>query len=671
LPVGFSVFRGLFFGVWFSVFGGSFDKDNRLSGICGHSGLCIPLAGWGFFWPFGEFAGRLEWELQTAIAKPTRTDPGQLYLIMQEKTFRFAALLLLLAVLPPGPTFALPSGPRFDLGRGSTFALPPGLSFDLLPGLSFDLRPGLSFDLLPGLSFDLRPGASFDLGRGPSFDLPPGLSISPTTFPGGSYGSTYNTQTIKVTGGKQPYTFAVSAGSLPPGLTLSKDGVLGGTPTAVGKFSFTVAVQDHSGQGNGDRGALTSSQDYTVVIGQARLTIAANNATMTYGGAVPVPTLSYKGFVNGDNVSSLTTPASINTSVNSSSPPGNYSITPSGAVDPNYSITYTSATFTVNPASLVVTANAQTKQYGAPDPTLTYTVSGFVNGDNTSIVTGSLSRAPGENVGSYSISKGSLGVGANYTLSYTGSSLTITKASQHITWTQNLLFGCNSTTQLQLTATASSGLPVSYSASDPSVATVSGNQLTLLHPGTTVVTANQGGDANHSAAAAVADTVVYQPASLIDQHWNDVLFFDNSSGSFVQWQWYKNGGAVVGATEPYYSESPSLNGQYYVIAMNKSGQEIQSCTVTVTGGAAIPGGIKVQPNPVNAGARATVTCNYSTSALQGAVLQVVDLNGRVRQIVTAVQPSMQITMPAQSGIYILNLLLAGGQKASMNVLVGN
>ena len=540
--------------------------------------------------------------MQKAIAKPTRTNPGQLLLIMQEKSFRVAAILLLLAVLLPGLIFA----------------------------------------------------------------LPPGLGISPASFPNGTYGSTYPTQTIKVTGGKQPYTFSVSAGSLPPGLALSKDGGFSGTPTAAGKFSFTIGVQDNS-----KNGGLTGSQDYTVVIEQARLTIAASNAVMVYGGAVPVPMLSYKGFVNGDNAGSLTTGASVNISASSASPPGNYAITVAGAADPNYIISYTAGTLTIGPASLVVTATAQTKVFGAPDPALTYTVSGFVNGDNTGIVTGGLSRASGENVGSYPISKGNLTAGANYTLSFTGNSLVITKAPQHITWTQNLLFGCNSTTQLPLTASASSGLPVTYSVSDANVAAVSANQLTLLHPGTAVVTANQTGDANHAAAASVADTVVYQPASLIDQHWNDVLFFDNSSGSFVQWQWYKNGGAVPGATDPYYSESPSLNGQYYVIATNKGGQEIQSCTVTITGGAAIPGGIKVSPNPVNAGARVTVSCNYSSAALQGSLLQLVDLNGRVRQIVTAVQPSMQITMPAQGGIYILNLLLAGGQKASINVLVGN
>jgi hypothetical protein len=163
--------------------------------------------------------------------------------------------------------------------------------------------------------------------------------------------------------------------------------------------------------------------------------------------------------------------------------------------------------------------------------------------------------------------------------------------------------------------------------------------------------------------------VFYQSESLIGQHWSDVIFFDNSSDEYVQWQWYKNGAPVAGDTSQYYSETPSLNGKYYVVATNREGQQIQSCILTIAAGAAIPGGIKVYPNPANGGGLVTVTSNYSVTALQGAVLQVVDLSGRVLQQVTNVQPSMQFTVPSAYGIYIVNLLLTNGQRASTNVLI--
>lgn len=491
------------------------------------------------------------------------------------------------------------------------------------------------------------------------------LVFSPATIPNGKYGSSYGNVTLKVTGGTAPYTFSISSGALPPGMALSSGGAFSGVPKAAGSYAVTVAVTDHS------KTPMSASQDYTLVVDQAELTVTANNSTMTYGSAVPSLAVSYNGFVNGDNSSSLTTMPAITTGASSSSSPGAYSITVSGAADPNYHFTYISGNLTISPARLSVTANAVTKAFGAADPALTYSAGGFVNGEGVSVLTGKLSRNPGENVGSYPITQGSLAAGANYTIGFTGNYLTITKASQEITWAQSLLVGCQSTTQLQLNATASSGLPVTYSVSDASVATVSGNVLTLVNPGTAVVTATQAGNSDYPPAAAVTDTLVYQPASLISQHWSDVLFFDNSSGDFTGWQWYKNGQAVPGATDPYYSDTPTLNGQYYVIAINKDGQQIQSCTLSVTGGAAIAGGIKVFPNPANAGGLVTVNSNYSNPALKGAVLQLVDVSGKIRQQLTVVKSSSQLTMPSDAGIYIVNLLLAGGQKASTNVLVIN
>jgi hypothetical protein len=491
------------------------------------------------------------------------------------------------------------------------------------------------------------------------------LVFSPTTIPDGQYGSAYKNFTVTIAGGKAPYSFTLSGGGLPQGMSLSTNGVFSGVPKAAGTYSFTLSVTDHS------KTALSGSQNYTLVVDPVALTVSANDASMTYGGAVPALAVSYHGFVNGDNASSLTTPPSVTTTASSSAPVGSYAIQTSGAADPNYRITYTNGTLTISPAVLFVTANAATKAFGASDPALTYSTSGFLNGDGTGVLSGRLARNPGESVGSYPITKGSLSAGGNYSIGYTGNFLTITKSSQQITWTQNLLVGCQTTRQVQLNAIASSGLPVAYSVSDPSIATVSGNVLTLLQPGTTVVTASQSGNTNFPPASPVNDTLVYQPTSLISQHWSDVLFFDNSSGDFIAWQWYKNGQVVTGATGPFYSDTPTLNGQYYVIATDKDGRQIQTCTLAVTAGAAISGGIKVQPNPVNAGGLITVISDYSNPDLKGAILQVMDINGMVRQQLTVVKSTVQLTMPSQAGIYIVNLLLAGGQRSSTNVLVVN
>ncbi len=65
----------------------------------------------------------------------------------------------------------------------------------------------------------------------------------------GTIGQAYN-QTISVLGGTGPYTYVISAGSLPPGLTLNSSGVLVGSPTATGTFSFTVRATDAVGNSN-------------------------------------------------------------------------------------------------------------------------------------------------------------------------------------------------------------------------------------------------------------------------------------------------------------------------------------------------------------------------------------------------------------------------------------
>jgi hypothetical protein len=71
-----------------------------------------------------------------------------------------------------------------------------------------------------------------------------GLSITTTSpLPAATAGQAY-VQTISATGGLAPYTFTVSAGALPTGLTLNSQGILAGAPTAAGTFNFTVQVTD-------------------------------------------------------------------------------------------------------------------------------------------------------------------------------------------------------------------------------------------------------------------------------------------------------------------------------------------------------------------------------------------------------------------------------------------
>jgi hypothetical protein len=85
----------------------------------------------------------------------------------------------------------------------------------------------------------------------------PVLDIGPPILPNGTVGLAYSQQ-LTGTGGTAPYTFSVSSGPLPAGLTLTPTGVLAGTPTTAGTFTFTLRVIDSAG--------CPGTRPYTVTI---------------------------------------------------------------------------------------------------------------------------------------------------------------------------------------------------------------------------------------------------------------------------------------------------------------------------------------------------------------------------------------------------------------------
>jgi uncharacterized protein YhjY with autotransporter beta-barrel domain len=92
-----------------------------------------------------------------------------------------------------------------------------------------------------------------------------GLTIDPPTLPAGSQGVAYS-QTLIASGGSGGYVFSISAGALPPGLSLASGGAITGTPSAGGTFNFTAFVQDSNGN--------TGTRAYALNIGTNSLTVS-------------------------------------------------------------------------------------------------------------------------------------------------------------------------------------------------------------------------------------------------------------------------------------------------------------------------------------------------------------------------------------------------------------
>jgi autotransporter-associated beta strand protein len=89
----------------------------------------------------------------------------------------------------------------------------------------------------------------------------PAISITPPTLSGGKVGIAYSRQ-LSASGGTAPYTFTLASGALPAGLTLSPAGLLQGTPTQAGTFTFTVRASDSSSGG----GPFSATQTYTLTV---------------------------------------------------------------------------------------------------------------------------------------------------------------------------------------------------------------------------------------------------------------------------------------------------------------------------------------------------------------------------------------------------------------------
>ena len=264
-----------------------------------------------------------------------------------------------------------------------------------------------------------------------------------------NYAISYVAGTLTITKASVTVTAADETkayGAALPTLTVSYSGFVNGDtvaslttpPTVSTTATPTSAVGTYPITASGAVSAnyTISYLSGTLTVAPAALTVTAANETKAYGGANPALTVSYSGFVNGDTVASLTTAPTVSTPATAASAVGTYPITASGAVSANYTISYVSGTLTVTPAVLTVTAANETKAYGAANPALTVSYSGFVNGDTaaslTTAPTVSTPATAASAVGTYPITA-SGAVSANYTISYVSGTLTVTPAMLTVT----------------------------------------------------------------------------------------------------------------------------------------------------------------------------------------------------------------------------------------------
>ena len=309
---------------------------------------------------------------------------------------------------------------------------------------------------------DANPALTYQVGGGGLVNgdmLTGALATSATTASGvGNYAITQNTlaastnYTLSYTGANlavTPRALTVTAdaqsriyGDANPALTyqVGGGGLVNGD-TLTGALVTSATAASNVGGYAISQGTLAASTNYTLsytganlAVTPRALTVTADPQSRAYGDANPTTGGAIgDNLVNGDRILSV----SLSSSASPTSNVGKYDLAGSAAVfgsgsASNYAISYATLGngLSVTPRPLTVTADAQFRLFGEPNPVLTYRLGGggLVNGD---ALTGALttSATPLSNIGSYAIAQNTLAASPNYLLSYVGSYLEIIPAA--------------------------------------------------------------------------------------------------------------------------------------------------------------------------------------------------------------------------------------------------
>jgi sugar lactone lactonase YvrE len=330
---------------------------------------------------------------------------------------------------------------------------------------------------IPALAFDLTGfvnGDSAAVVSGAPLLTTPAVSASPV----GNYTISGTVGTLA----SAMYSFAMASGNLTiqkavltvtansvvmiyggarPALTYTVNGFANAEPATVvsGLPLLTTTATAGSPTGayavNVDTSKLVSKNysfatvNGTITVGKAVLTVTPAAASMIYGASQPALTFQMGGFVNGDGPKMVNGAPVFKCGASSSSPVGQYPIvgTVGSLSAANYSFQVMSSAITVNKAVLTVTASGVSMTYGGALPPLTYTVTGYVNGDTAHVVTGApiLSTVASKTspAGAYTVTSATGTLSAsNYGFVMVNGQLTVNQAVATVTAdSQSMIYG--------------------------------------------------------------------------------------------------------------------------------------------------------------------------------------------------------------------------------------
>ena len=350
----------------------------------------------------------------------------------------------------------------------------------------------------------------------------PTLVFANTTATTGIVGTAYSLN-ASITGNTQSVVYGVSP-ALPAGLSLNTaTGAISGTPT-VATVSATYTV-------TATQGTCSIMQGYTFAVVCPGIVISPLSLVNGTVGSSYTQTLTQTGLSGTPtwSVSVGTLPAGLSIAGTT----GIISGTPTTAGTSSVTISITNGAGCTQTAnySIVITCPtlvfANTTATGATIGTA-YSLNASVTGNTQSVVYAISPALPAglslnTTTGAISGTPTTATLSATYTVTATQGTCSITQgytfavisnvAAQSISFAPvTVTYGA---APFGLTATASSGLPVSYVSANTSVATVSGNTITIMGAGTTMITASQAGNASFSAATPVTQMLTILKKDLI------------------------------------------------------------------------------------------------------------------------------------------------------------
>ena len=330
-------------------------------------------------------------------------------------------------------------------------------------------------------------------------------SITTAALPAGTVGAAYPSTTLTGTGGTAPYTWTVANNSLPTGFSLSSAGVLtgpAGGPTAAGTFPVTVVMTDSAG--NAGAGATSVTVTLNLQINAGSQTITFNPIPAQTAGTTLTLTATASSGLPVSYTPADTTICTVAGNVASFAAAGSCTITASQPGDNDYSpATPVAQTFAVNSIAQSITFNPIPTQTVGTPLTLNATASSGLPVSFTSstrsfcTVTGNIASFIAS--GSCTITASQAGNATYSPATPVAQTFTVNAIPQTITF--NPIPNQTAGTTLMLSASASSGLPVSFASSTAGVCTVSGNAATFIAAGSCTITASQAGNGTYAPAA--------------------------------------------------------------------------------------------------------------------------------------------------------------------------